>query len=336
MLLFHPERCTRAWLRESTCDLCVSACPVKALNLQNGRVVVDSSKCIVCGVCVAACPLQAFDVGVGYRQILQRIAGRKEVLLSCRNLGEGEVRIPCLGFLDKALLYALAAEGVELQLDVTSCESCPARSGMERFIQALNEVQAQLKQKNRSLVVRMVRLRPEIPPGVSQQSLGGSRGEEKPSMTRPRRQIPEKVTLRAEVLRSIWFNLDDRVPWQHPHFYGERCNLCGVCAGVCPTGALIMEEGLGTLQIRLSDCASCRTCIEACDTGALIQDTTAPAGWLSEEVILGSIPVRFCRRCSRHYPAHEEVCPYCNRLIDMIRAFHTEAGQRGVLNSNGR
>lgn len=37
---------------------CVSACPVKALSVndQTGAVIVDKEKCTACGVCIKACP----------------------------------------------------------------------------------------------------------------------------------------------------------------------------------------------------------------------------------------------------------------------------------------
>jgi len=333
MLFFHPERCTHTWLKDSTCKLCIAACPVEALNLQNSRVAVDASACVLCGICAAACPLQAFEVGVGYRQILQRAAGRTEVLFSCRALDEGEVRLPCLGFLDRALLYALAAEGIVLRLDVTGCETCPLRSGLEGFTRALDEVRAMLEQNGRSWAVTRVTLKPEVPPELLQQPPTASGEEER---LPPRRQVPEKVTLCAEALRRIWCDSDDQVPWAHPRFEGEKCTVCGVCAGVCPTGALLLEEGLGTLQLRLSDCAACRACIESCSAGALSPAATAPARWLSEEVVLGSVPVRLCRRCSRFYPAREEACPYCGRLMDMVRAFYTDAGRGRWVEGNER
>lgn len=39
--------------------LCKEACPVSAIDIQNGWVVIDSQKCIGCGACVSACPYRA-------------------------------------------------------------------------------------------------------------------------------------------------------------------------------------------------------------------------------------------------------------------------------------
>lgn len=339
MQFFHPERCTRAWSKQSVCSLCVTACPVGALSLDDGRVVVDGSVCVMCGVCAAACPLEAFEVGIGYREILQQVSGQAEVLFSCRALGEGEVRVPCLGFLDRALLYALAAEGIALRLDVTCCQTCPVRPGLVGLTHALNEVQATLSQNGHAWDATLVTIQPGIPPELSRRPPATHPAE--PPL--PRRGVPEKVVLLAKALRRILMpfshppprsspasvgmeeeatGVKSEVVWSHPTFDPEKCTVCGVCAASCPTGALMMEEGLGTLLLRLSDCAACQICVDTCADGALAAGNRAPARWLMQEVILGSVPVKYCRRCARTYPARAGGCPACDRFRDMLKAFY--------------
>ena len=46
------ERCIK-------CGGCISACPMEAITMQNGKVVIDPSKCISCGTCAAVCPVGA-------------------------------------------------------------------------------------------------------------------------------------------------------------------------------------------------------------------------------------------------------------------------------------
>ncbi len=41
------------------CGACAGACPVGALQLQNGKPVIDYKKCIFCGKCVEACAQKA-------------------------------------------------------------------------------------------------------------------------------------------------------------------------------------------------------------------------------------------------------------------------------------
>ena len=49
------EKCTG-------CGSCVSACPVEALKLVNGKAVVDPEVCIDCGTCVDECPVEAIEL----------------------------------------------------------------------------------------------------------------------------------------------------------------------------------------------------------------------------------------------------------------------------------
>ena len=41
------------------CGACISACPVEAISMKDGKVVIDPKKCISCGTCFAVCPVGA-------------------------------------------------------------------------------------------------------------------------------------------------------------------------------------------------------------------------------------------------------------------------------------
>jgi len=47
----------------------------------------------------------------------------------------------------------------------------------------------------------------------------------------------------------------------------ERCNGCGECVEVCPTGAIYLVEGKAIVEQKL--CCDCESCIAACPTGAI-------------------------------------------------------------------
>lgn len=44
------------------CGTCLQNCPVKAISIQNKKVVIDYEKCIGCGECVTVCPKKAIEV----------------------------------------------------------------------------------------------------------------------------------------------------------------------------------------------------------------------------------------------------------------------------------
>jgi NAD-dependent dihydropyrimidine dehydrogenase PreA subunit len=55
----------------------------------------------------------------------------------------------------------------------------------------------------------------------------------------------------------------------------ERCNGCGACTEVCPTGALYLVDGKAVVDSTL--CRECEACIATCPTEAIVSTEEAPA-----------------------------------------------------------
>ncbi len=66
---FSTERCTG-------CGLCVMACPMKAVGIEDARALLDSQKCISCGACLRACMSNAiwFPMGDPSPELQKRLA----------------------------------------------------------------------------------------------------------------------------------------------------------------------------------------------------------------------------------------------------------------------
>jgi ferredoxin len=61
----------------------------------------------------------------------------------------------------------------------------------------------------------------------------------------------------------------------------QRCNGCGACVEICPTGAVYLVEGKAEVDSTL--CHECEECLTACPTGAIghtakLEPTLKPAG----------------------------------------------------------
>ncbi len=44
------------------CRLCVEACPVEAIVMENDKAKVDTDRCTECGLCVKECPNEAISL----------------------------------------------------------------------------------------------------------------------------------------------------------------------------------------------------------------------------------------------------------------------------------
>jgi hypothetical protein len=44
------------------CEACIAVCPAKAIELKDGKSVIDNSKCIGCASCIAACKYSAIEL----------------------------------------------------------------------------------------------------------------------------------------------------------------------------------------------------------------------------------------------------------------------------------
>jgi ferredoxin/flavodoxin len=83
----------------------------------------------------------------------------------------------------------------------------------------------------------------------------------------------ENTRLRTEAIRAGAYPVTDAV----------TCNLCGDCAGVCPTGCVEVSDSVKT---EVEKCMLCSACVHICPTGARRwehEPLLRVAKWLSTE-----------------------------------------------------
>jgi ferredoxin len=69
-------------------------------------------------------------------------------------------------------------------------------------------------------------------------------------------------------------------PLEAPVTREALCTLCGTCASVCPTAAVVVENSVNTEPER---CIICQACVKNCPTGARVMEVERVkkvAGWL--------------------------------------------------------
>lgn len=271
-----------------------------------------------------------------------------------RLLAEGAHAVPCLGGLSAASLLErvlAAGEGRAVVLvDRGWCASCRAGGS------ARPPVAAQLEFARRALIhfgwpqrsLPEIRHDPlpaslmpeEIPVPAEREAIGrraffrllaGKAADvviertAPPPKTMPRslirrgeRLFPERIRMIA-VLESLAALRG--VPLPAGLFpavsISKTCANHGVCAGVCPTGALSGYEDEDAAGIRFEPwlCEGCGLCARSCPEGALELDL-APSGdgALDGRRELTRFPWRECPSCHGRFPTNDEgFCPRCKK-----------------------
>ncbi|MEK6742932.1 MAG: sulfurtransferase TusA family protein [Nitrospirota bacterium] len=99
-----------AWDREAciSCRLCVSICPVNAIEEKDSAFVLDEKKCIYCGLCIKNCSTSAWTAKrTGYTLLLGGTLGKKP-RLGTRAKALIETKEELLGHIENAFKFYLA------------------------------------------------------------------------------------------------------------------------------------------------------------------------------------------------------------------------------------
>jgi len=98
----------------------------------------------------------------------------------------------------------------------------------------------------------------------------------------------------------------------------EKCSACGVCARVCPTGALeltIGEADSYRLTFSASHCTDCGICLHVCEPGVLRRESPTLAElFAAQPAVLRSGALRRCQKCGAKFAGEPtaRLCPVCD------------------------
>ena len=77
----------------------------------------------------------------------------------------------------------------------------------------------------------------------------------------------DQITASLEYLSSS--GVDVYLPENSFIWQEEKCVHCGACAGICPSGAFIINGSTFEVEFDISKCILCELCIEACYYNAI-------------------------------------------------------------------
>jgi ferredoxin len=348
-LALDASQCVRAKDKLSKCELCIRACPVNALRL-DAPMALDEKLCVACGACVRVCPVNAFTGIDGDNDLLNCVArvNPTQLELTCARHPHAEIGLPaeatvirtstCLAALGASIYVRLLSqvESIAIRLDV--CGECSSGRLQADIAQAFAPVRqlfparAHLvnNQPDTSAPARAV-YDAKSPPVSRRDFLRAFTGESvrtalriissdenKTSATHlPRERMRLLAALkwassidlnvRAEFAGAIRLKVD------------EKCTACGVCARVCPTGALQFSKADNKeyrLTCIVAHCTDCGMCRDMCEPGALQRDGVPTLAELVavEPMVLRAGALKLCSKCNAPFAAAMEgnLCPICD------------------------
>ncbi|MDW7771952.1 MAG: 4Fe-4S binding protein [Desulfobulbaceae bacterium] len=297
---FNPKQCLRSRLNTNACEKCLNVCRSGAISLNGRNIVFSEDRCRGCMACVSECPNDAFDCGFNFSELLQALqykGSSDPVVMSCdaTHLPENLISIPCIGVLSGPVLAALhCAAKEEFYLDVRRCVDCSkghvldllhdriqgiiSRRGTTsdlkiRYKTEENYQHFSFRQKRRGFLrmslKSMKRLGKEasltLVQGENRDTDRNGEGKEPPAINRLLQQaldvMPENAVQDKELLLSYHYRVTA----------DENCDLCPLCTGMCPTGAL--KRGTAGNRKKLvftsAGCSGCGLCVNFCRKKAL-------------------------------------------------------------------
>jgi len=332
------DACVHHWNHASDCRLCIDGCPVQAITLATAtEIALEQERCVQCGYCLHACPTAVFTAGIDETARLLQAAAVlspcSALDLTCRHLPANQAEATaiievgsCLAALGVSAYIGLAALGVEQAgVRVEACGECPIGS-----LRSQIEGTAAAARALTTISITLI----EHPPGaaekkpvystraplVSRRSLWRRFGGPAPASALPPQEKPpaegKHPPLERRTLLHGLAHLPDAQRASGPFFpalaASASCTACGVCATVCPTGALTLvdAENTFTLEFAPLTCTDCGLCLQLCPPQALQPEQPIAYSDACPAVLLAG-ERKQCRRCRASFAGAGDLCPVC-------------------------
>jgi len=357
--------CAKIRLPRSSCRRCLSVCPVGAIEFGQDVVKVGSV-CLGCELCVAVCPNGVFSVSDAKGKdnpIADRLYCSKLIAdqFDPTSSLPPEI-IPCISSLSPTFLLQLALR-IKRPVEVSTgqCERCVMERVLSHFEKVTEEVRSLFELfriPHQPLIVRRgterdkaaarkhyhafettFDRRPHLERRNFLLKLSGpvlyagrprheEDGEKKDVMALEKR-IPERLTTLIALFRDHQdvFSPGDRIPFYAEIVIDSSCSGCGVCAVLCPTGALAIKrtERWAYMGWTPSHCSQCHLCEEACPERSLHLFPGLDVEKVIDESThaIQSFNRNICPDCQYEFLSRKEgdPCPYCQKQEEVMQDY---------------
>ncbi|HZK54509.1 MAG TPA: 4Fe-4S binding protein [Desulfosporosinus sp.] len=341
-MVYHKGNCLntkKPFVR--ACKLCVEICPHKAISEYRE---LRAKQCTDCGACMAVCPSDGFvDRTLDkLHDYLFEGKDRTEIVLNCPQAIPHSFEIPCMGMLDRDgwMALMLLAEETPVTIMTGVCAECEDRLACATSVQTFKEVHEDWPEH---AAIR-IQVRPDgdaVNPQTKQIKNGAPRikltGWKQKSRDKIEEWLPNLTAeasytvpiYRQWLLEALKQKTEGKIPFLALSV-ADSCTNCGVCAAICPQGALQKQEVMNPdhsaedpakedkiMSLRLilepQKCVQCGRCVEVCRPLALSLKIKA----MSHRLLTGRILIhegspRYCIRCGKRIMDNKDLCLACS------------------------
>lgn len=248
-------------------------------------------------MCTALCPNDAFEVkGYHLETRIQSLAPEEDLFVSCpreTQMHPHELVVPCVGaFSTPVHLLALCLKSSgKIIFNISACESCENKAAADHLESQVALLKANHHELIEAELITLKTANEVTPPPASENrrsflmgiknSLVSAVESQLPAFQHDRgdderrsRRVPRKVKLVKDLLNQLDQKKRDLVSalFLHQIQISDTCNVCPLCKGICPTGAIRIEkvDKEKTLVIDNTLCSGCGLCVTFCRNGALL------------------------------------------------------------------
>lgn len=337
----RTELCLNRMQRRWSCSRCAEICPHGVFPLKSGDAL-RWDFCTDCNLCVSACPTRALLPSAPERRIWAELpAPEGPIRIGCRKEEKRcDARVGCLAAIPWELLAALALRnGVVLSME--QCVFCDRAECKELLQDNIQRVKNLIGEDRCGALLRLTDGETEIPLPA------GAAAEEKAVTRRElfsgiRRRLGKSLASAAEkrlpflshedaeplgyrllLSETVNAELRQEVRGTCPDYgvslprFNTNCFGCGICEKICPHRALSIqreEGGTRLISIEAKRCTGCLLCVRLCPHGGLdgLEPIRVPH---LEKLPLVRVKSLSCERCGAVLLPGTEP-PLCRRCAE--------------------
>ncbi len=357
-IILDANRCVHNYDRFSKCEVCVRACPVDALHLDTAIRLDEKAcvACGLCLRVCPVGALTGDDGSNDLANFVSRLPTNQEIELGCSrhsSLEQGSLENvavirtnTCLAALGPSIYIQLLKQSPQIFIRMDACAECSlgrAQPAIEQTIQAVRNLSSLRDEGERVTRViekpgALAQPRPVYDPKkplISRRDLFrifAAEGPEIASNTweatsdQPSGKVPPLE--RRRLLKTLeQFVTIGSAPVKDEAILvlglvqftvNENCTACGLCARICPTGAMqfcATNDNQFRLTMQLNHCTNCGVCVDMCESVALQREDMSTWNNLlsTEPKTLKTGMLKECVKCKAKFAASIEgnLCPIC-------------------------